>query len=104
MLNLLLKPYIKYKLNDILQEEIKATKDPTYTSPYFKSELWNSAAWEIHRQVKKAYDEIIEKVHQTIDDMDLTSEEREKAYNLFTFIPSLDDEGKVCINIKTLQD
>ena len=104
MLKLFLKPYIKYKLNDILQEEIKSINDSSYSSPYFQNRLWNSAAWEIHRQVKKAYDEIVERTHQIIDSMNLTKEQREKAYNLFTFIPSLDDNGKVYIDIKILQN
>lgn len=104
MLELLLKPYIHHKLDDILAAEIRSMIDQTYESPYFQDELWRKTAWDIHRKVKYAYDEAVQKIYKIIDDMDLTDEECEKAYQMFTIEPYCDEKGKLCINIKTLEE
>lgn len=104
MLELIIKPYVKHKLNDILNAEIKSITDESYESPYFQDEKWRKAAWDIHRQVKYAYDEIVKKVYSIINEMDLTDEQREKAYQIIKVEPYCNEEGKLCVNIKTLND
>ena len=101
MLELIIKPYIKHKLNDIRAAEIRSMTDESYESPYFQDEIWRKAAWEIHRQVKYAYDEAVKKVYSIIDEMDLTDEQREKVYQIITIEPYCNEEGKLCVNIKT---
>ena len=103
MLELIIKLCVKYKLKDILTAEVRSMTDKSYESPYFQDEMWRKAAWEIHRQVKYAYDEAVKKVYGIIDEMDLTDEQREKAYQIITVEPYCNEEGKLCVNIKTLE-
>lgn len=103
MLELIIKSYIKHKLNDIRTAEIRSMTDESYESPYFQDERCRKAAWDIHRQVKYAYDEAVKKIYNIIDEMDLTDEQREKAYQIITVEPYCNGEGKLCINIKTLE-
>ena len=79
MLGLLLKTYTRHKLNDILTAEIKSITDESYENPYFQDDMWRKTAWEIHRKVKYAYDEVVQKNYKIIDDLDLTEVEREKS-------------------------
>ena len=104
MLKLIIKSYIKHKLNDIHAAEIRSMTDESYESPYFQDEMWRKAAWDIHCQVKDAYDRAVKKVYNIIDEMDLTDEQREKAYQIITVEPYCNDEGKLCVNIKTLNN
>ena len=74
MLKVIIKPYVRHKLNDILMAEIRSMTDKSYESLYFQDEMWRKAAWDIHCQVKNAYDKAVEKVYNIINEMDLTDE------------------------------
>lgn len=104
MLELIIKLYVKHKLNDIYAAEIRSMTDESYESPYFQDERWRKAAWDIHRQVKYAYDEAVKKVYSIIDEMDLTDEQREQAYRIITVKPYCNEEGQLCVNIKILNN
>ena len=104
MLGLLLRLYVKYKLDNILAAEIKSMTDETYESPYFQDERWRKEAWEIHRKVKYAYEEAVKKIYNIIDEMDLTDEQREKAYSMITVEPLVNEKGELCANIKILNN
>lgn len=104
MLEIVIKPYVRHKLNDILAAEIKSMTDESYESPYFQDELWRKAAWDIHRQVKYAYDKAVQKIYKIIDDIDLTEEEHKKVYQMFTIEPYCDEKGNLCINVKIMEE
>lgn len=74
-----IKPYVRYKINDMIAEEVKCMNDPTYSSHYFQEELWNAGAWQVHRMLKKALDEAKEYAIQYIEEKAPNQEKKEEA-------------------------
>jgi len=74
-----LTPYIRYKVKDMILEEVKAMNDENYSSPYFQEEIWNAGAWQVHRGLKKALIEIKTEMTQYIEENAPTLEKKEEA-------------------------
>lgn len=104
MLNVLLKTYLRYKLKKIYDAEIKSMLDDNYTSPYFDNNFWNKYAWQAHRDVRYAYDAIVQKIKNFIKELNLTDEQYEKISQNFVIKPYLDENKQLNVHIKVLNN
>lgn len=99
MLNTLLKPYINYKIKDIINAEIQSSINENYKSPYLYDPKWMKIAWIIHRTINDCKEKV-EKAYAAIDDMNLTDEQREEAYKQIKLVPKYDNDGQFNLDIK----
>ena len=99
MLNILLKPYINYKIKDIINAEIQSSVNENYKSPYLYDPKWMKIAWIIHRTINDCKEKV-EKAYAAIDDMNLTDEQREEAYKQIKLVPKYDNNGQLNLDIK----
>ena len=95
MLDLIFKPYINYKIKDIINAEIQSSINENYKSPYLYDPKWMKIARTINDCKEK-----VEKAYAAIDNMNLTDEQREEAYKQIKLVPKYDSNGQLNLDIK----
>ena len=99
MLDLIFKPYINYKIKDIINAEIQSSINENYKSPYLYDPKWMEIAWIIHRAINDCKEKV-EEACAAIDNMNLTDEQRKEAYKQIKLVPKYDSNGQFNLDIK----